>query len=172
MANVKCPKCGNLISGVQAGQMVKCQKCGYSMKLSAPSGTQTASANKIEKKNKTDTAPFATWKLVSGILCMVLFILVSLQSCAVGLGNAVFETGEASGGGGLLLSIFMLTGGIVSVATRKNEGNGGNVALIILFGLASFFGYVLAGSFSDLRAWATWCLINAIMAIVAMIKNK
>lgn len=33
MANVKCPKCGNLISGGQAGQMVKCSKCGYSMKF-------------------------------------------------------------------------------------------------------------------------------------------
>lgn len=112
-----------------------------------------------------------TWKLVSGILSMVLFVIVSFQSCAVGLGNALSENGESSGSGGIMLSIFMLVGGIVSVATRKSEGNGGNIALIILFGLASFFGFVLAGSFSDLNVWAFWCLINAVLAFVAIIKK-
>ncbi len=173
MANVKCPKCKNLISGVQAGQTIKCPKCGYSMKLSgAPNAATTSQVSSASKKKRSSGAPLATWKLVSGILSMILFIIVSLQSCVVGLGNAVFETGESSGGGGILLATLMLTGGIVGVATRKSEGNGGNVALIILFGLAAFFGFVLAGSFSDLRVWAFWCFINAIMAVIAMVKNK
>lgn len=172
MANVKCPKCQNLISGVQPGQSVKCPKCGYAMKLSGTTSATTSSqGSSTSKKKKSNGAPLATWKLVSGILSMILFIIVSLQSCVVGLGNAVFETGESSGGG-ILLAILMLTGGIVGVATRKSEGNGGNVALIILFGLAAFFGFVLAGSYTDLNVWAFWCLINAIMAIIAMVKNK
>lgn len=86
-----------------------------------------------------------TWKLVSGILSMVLFVLVSFQSCAVGLGNAITENGESSGSGGILLAVLMVSGGIVSVATRKSEGKGSNIALIVLFGLASFFGFALAG---------------------------
>lgn len=173
MANVKCPKCQNLISGVQPGQSVKCPKCGYAMKLSGTTSATTSSqGSSTSKKKKSNGAPLATWKLVSGILSMILFIIVSLQSCVVGLGNAVFETGESSGGGGILLAILMLTGGIVGVSTRKSEGNGGNVALIILFGLAAFFGFVLAGSYTDLNVWAFWCLINAIMAIIAMVKNK
>lgn len=113
-----------------------------------------------------------TWKLVSGILSMVLFVLVSFQSCAVGLGNAITENGESSGSGGILLAVLMVSGGIVSVATRKSEGKGSNIALIVLFGLASFFGFALAGSFADLNIWATWCLANAILAVVAMIKRK
>lgn len=173
MASVKCPKCQNLISGVQAGQTVKCPKCGYTMKLSGTSSAATSSqTSSASKKKKSNGAPLATWKLVSGILCMVLFILVSLQSCAVGLGNAVFNTGESSGGGGIVLSILMLTGGIVAVATRKSDGNGGNIALIVLFGLAALIGFALAGSFTDLNVWAFWCLINAVMAIVAMVKNR
>lgn len=116
-----------------------------------------------------------TWKLVSGILSMVLFIVVAFQSCAAGIGNAIADNGESSGSGGILVAIMMLSGGIVSVATRKSEGKGGNIALIVLFGIAALVGFVLAGSFADLNIWAAWCLINAILALVALImgnKNK
>lgn len=113
-----------------------------------------------------------TWKLVSGILSMVLFILVAFQSCAAGLGNAITENGESSGSGGIILAVLMLAGGIVSVATRKNEGKGGNIALIVLFGLAALFGFLLAGSFADLNVWAAWCLINAILAVIALVKGN
>lgn len=113
-----------------------------------------------------------TWKLVSGILSMVLFVLVSFQSCVAGLGNAISENGESSGSGGILLAILMLSGGIVSVVTRKSEGKGGNIALIVLFGLASLFGFTMAGSFSDLNIWAGWCLINVILSVIAIIKRK
>lgn len=113
-----------------------------------------------------------TWKLVSGILCMVLFIVVAFQSCAAGIGNALTENGESSGSGGILVAIMMLSGGIVSVATRKSEGKGGNIALIILFGIGALAGFSMAGSFADLKIWAGWCAINAALAIVAMFKKK
>lgn len=60
-------------------------------------------------------------------------------------------------------------GGIASVATRKSQGKGGNIALVILFGLAALVGFAGYGNYSDLVIWAFWCLINAILA---MIKNK
>lgn len=173
MANVKCPKCQNLISEVQPGQLVKCPKCGYAMNLAGSTSAQTSSANSFsENSKKRKTAPLAPWKLVSGILSMILFIVVSFQSCAAGAYNALSNNGESSGSGGIILAILMLSGGIVSVATRKSERNGGNIALIVLFGLASFFGFVLAGSFTDLNIWAFWCLVNAVLAIVALVKNK
>ena len=59
------------------------------------------------------------WKLVSGILSMVLFILVAFQSCAAGVSNALENNGEVSGSAGLIVAVLMLAGGIVSVATRK-----------------------------------------------------
>ncbi len=113
-----------------------------------------------------------SWKLVSGILSIVLFVFVSFQSCAAGLSNTISENGESGGSGGIILSILMLAGGIVSIATRKSNGKGGNIALIILFGLAALVGFALAGSFADLKIWAGWCFINAILAIVDMVKRK
>ena len=61
------------------------------------------------------------WKLVSGILSMVLFILVAFQSCAAGVSNALENNGEVSGSAELIVAVLMLAGGIVSVATRKSE---------------------------------------------------
>lgn len=112
-----------------------------------------------------------TWKLVSGILSIVLFVFVTFQSCAAGIGNALSENGESGGSGGIIVAIVMLSGGIVSIATRKSKSKGGNIALIILFGLGALIGFTFAGSFADLNIWAAWCLINAILAVVAIIKG-
>ena len=68
--------------------------------------------------------------------------------------------------------IFLLAGGIVSIATRKSEKKGGNIALIVLFGLAALIGFTNYGNYSDLAIWSGWCLINAILAIVSMITGK
>ena len=112
-----------------------------------------------------------TWKLVSGILSIVLFALVAFQSCAAGMSNALEENGEVSGSAGIIVAVLLLTGGIVSIATRKSTGKGGNIALIIIFGLAAVIGFALHGSYSDLTIWAGWCLINAVLAVFAMVKG-
>ncbi len=110
------------------------------------------------------------WKLVSGILSIIMCLVVMMQSCAAGVVDAVEEQGGTSGATGILVAILMLAGGIVSIATRKNQGKGGNIALIIIFGLAAFNGLVNHGIFTDLIIWGVWCLINAILAVVAIFK--
>lgn len=111
------------------------------------------------------------WKLVSGILSIVLFALVSFQSCAAGLSNALEENGEISGSAGIIVAVLLLVGGIVSIVTRNNSGKGGNIALIIIFGLAALIGFAGHGSYSDLTIWAGWCLINAVMALVCLLRG-
>lgn len=112
-----------------------------------------------------------TWKLVSGILSIVLCLIVMLQSCAAGISNALQENGEASGSAGVIVAIMMLSGGIVSIATRKG-GKGGNIALIVLFGLATLIGYSMAGSYADLKIWSGWCAINLVLAFIALFKKN
>jgi hypothetical protein len=53
------------------------------------------------------------WKLVSGILSIVLFLIVSFQSCAAGISNTLSDNGEVGGSAGVLVAIFLLAGGIV-----------------------------------------------------------
>lgn len=87
-----------------------------------------------------------TWKLVSGIISIVLSVFVVFQSMIAGLANAL----EVSGSAGLVVSICMLCGGIVSIVSRKNNSKGTNIALLILFSLATLTGFVLAENYSDL----------------------
>lgn len=112
------------------------------------------------------------WKLVSGILSIILFLFVAFQSCAAGVSNALENNGEISGSAGIVVSILMLAGGIVSIATRNAVKNGGNIALFILFGLAALVGFTNYGSYSDLAIWSGWCLINAILAILSILLNR
>lgn len=49
-----------------------------------------------------------TWKLVSGIISIVLSVFVVFQSMIAGLANALEESGQVSGSAGLVVSICML----------------------------------------------------------------
>lgn len=111
------------------------------------------------------------WKLVAGILSIVFCLIVALQSCAAGVANALEENGEVSGSAGLLVAILMLAGGIVSIVVRKSEKKGGNIALIVIFGLAALIGFTNYGSYSDLAIWSGWCLINAALAVLSLVSN-
>ncbi len=113
-----------------------------------------------------------TWKLVSGILSIVFFVIITFQSCAVGIVEAIEDTGGISGSTGILCGFLILAGGIVSVATRKSSGKGGNIAIIILFGLSAIIGLTLRGIYEDLVVWSIWCVVNVVVAIIFMLKNK
>lgn len=112
-----------------------------------------------------------TWKLVAGILSIILFLLVTFQSCAAGMANAMEDKGGTSGSVGIIVAILLLAGGIVSIATRNAATKGGSIALVILFGLAAIIGFAGFGNYSDLAIWSGWCLINAIVAVVAIVKG-
>lgn len=111
------------------------------------------------------------WKLVSGILCIVLCLFVLFQSCAVGIGNALQQNMESSGSAGVLVAIMLLAGGIVSIATRNSNGKGGNIALIVLFSIGTIIGFALSGSYTDLKIWAVWCLVCMVMAVISLVKS-
>lgn len=112
------------------------------------------------------------WKLVSGIVSIALSAFVVFQSSFAGLSNAMEENGEVGGSAGLIVAICLLAAGIVSIVIRNNSSKGGHIALIVLFGLGALMGFTMAGSYSDLKIWSSWCLICAVLAVIAMIKTK
>ena len=113
------------------------------------------------------------WKLVSGILSIIFFCIVTLQSCTVGVANALSEHGENTGTLGFGLAFFMLIGAIISIVVHKSEKNGGNIALIVIFGLATLSGLAGSGSnYGDLIIWTIWCAVNVLLAIISIFINK
>lgn len=115
----------------------------------------------------------STWKLVSGIINIVLTVIVMFQSCAAGIGGALAEMGgrqeSFAGSAGFLVGLLMMTGGITAIATRESKSNGGNKALIGIFGLATLICLAsMSGIYKDLIIWGIWCAVNAGMAFKDM----
>ena len=113
-------------------------------------------------------------KLIIGIVSMVMFLIVTFQSCAAGIGNALEENGEVSGSAGFLLAIMLLIAGIVGVSTRKG-GKGASITVAIFYLIGGIIGIANAGSYSDLVIWSVISFIFAVIYLISAflpIKDK
>ena len=108
------------------------------------------------------------WKLVSGIISIVVFLVIMFQSCAAGLVNALDDTStDTSAGGGVWVAFILLVAGITSTSVWKLNSRGADVALIILFGFAALIGFTNLGTFEDLEVWSWWAAICSGMAFIS-----
>lgn len=108
-----------------------------------------------------------TVKLIIGIIAIVLSLVLFIQSSLVGLGDVLFaEEGEASGGFGIVMSILLLIGGIVSIATRKTRG--GAIFCIVDYALLGLIGLTCSQNFKDLAIWGSVSLIFALIYIISL----
>lgn len=112
------------------------------------------------------------WKLIAGIISILISGFVTFQSFAAGLFNTLEENGETSGTTGLFVAVLILTGGIVSIVVHRSKGIGGNIGLIVVFSLAALIGFSLHGNYTDLIVWSLWCMINVILAVISLIINS
>ncbi len=112
-----------------------------------------------------------TWKLVSGILSIILSVFVIFQSMFAGLANTLEDNGEVGGSAGIIVAVMLLAGGIVSIVTRNGK-KAGSIAVAILYLIGALIGFMLAGGYGDLYIWSIWCLVCAIVAIISVIKKK
>lgn len=111
------------------------------------------------------------WKLVSGIICCVLTVLVMLQSCAATIGEALSDAETADGAAGLLVAILMLAAGIISIATRDSASIGGEIAMTVLFAIAANIGLANSTYYGDLAVWAFWCAVCGLVAIASLLRK-
>lgn len=74
MASVKCPKCGNLINGVEPGQTIVCQKCGNAMKLAPSAGAQgrNTTTNRTNKGGGTGVKAIGILLIVLGVIGLLM----------------------------------------------------------------------------------------------------
>lgn len=111
-------------------------------------------------------------KLVLGIVCICLAAFIIFQSCAAGVVDALEDSGGISGAAGFMVSILMIAGGIVMIATRNSARAGGSIAAAIIYAIAGVVGFSGAGIFKDLNIWAGLCIVVAIVNVIAAIKIK
>ena len=109
-------------------------------------------------------------KKVIGIISIVLFLIVMLQSCAVGLGNALTGSEEVSGTAGVMLAIFMLIAGIISIISKNSKGL--TITSLVFYALGGLLGIANAGSYKDLNIWGGLNLLFTALLAFHLIKNK
>ncbi|KOF57800.1 membrane protein [Clostridium sp. DMHC 10] len=109
-------------------------------------------------------------KKVIGIISIVLFALISFQSCAAGVGNALSNNKEVSGTAGFLLAILMLVAGIIAIISKNSKGM--TITSIVFYALAFIIGIANVGHFSDLKIWSILNLIFAALLVFHIFKNK
>lgn len=107
-----------------------------------------------------------TWRLVSGILSIVLTVIVFFQSNLVAV---LGGKNNLEGGAGIIFALLLLTAGITSIATHRNISTGSKVALFLLFGIGAVIAITSAKIYKDLTVWGAW---SALCAIIALFGRK
>ncbi len=111
-----------------------------------------------------------TARLVIGIISMVLFVIISLQSCAAGIGNALADNGEISGSAGFFLALCMMIAGIIGVSARRSKT--GSIVAGVFYFFGGLVGIANAGSYSDLIIWSVLSFIFGTVFILTGVKQK
>ncbi|MFG6329152.1 MAG: hypothetical protein K1W06_06710 [Lachnospiraceae bacterium] len=111
-----------------------------------------------------------TSRLVIGIISCVLFVIISFQSCAAGVGNALEENGEVSGSAGFILAVCMLVAGIVGICCRRLKT--GTIVAGVFYALGGLTGITNFGSYADLQIWSVLSFIFSVVFIATGIMQK
>ena len=131
------------------------------------SGEGGAPVEREEEKPK-----WVIGRTVLGILSIVLFILVAMQSCAAGLGNALSDNGEVGGSAGFLCALNLLVAGIIVLVARKTVKKAPMIVAAVLMFLNLFYGMVMAGSYSDLQIWAILSFAFGLVYLFSALRKK
>ena len=116
--------------------------------------------------------PFSAGRLSIGIISIILFLLVSFQSCAAGLSNSLEANGSTSGSSGIVVAFCMLISGIVGICTRNSKGKAGAIITAIFYLIGALTGLTSDGTFGDLPIWGGLSFIFAVFFIICAVKTK
>ena len=79
------------------------------------------------------------WRIVSGIISIVVFFIITFQSCATSIVNVLDDnTSDTSAEAGIWVAFILLTAGIVSASLSKITSRGADIALILIFQVIHF----------------------------------
>lgn len=158
MALIKCPECEKEISD----KATSCPNCGCPL--------QGRAINIVAKVN--EKGYWSAGRLAIGIISIVLFFFIMLQSCAAGLNNAIEENGSDSGSRGFWLAVFMLISGIVGVCTRNSKARTGAIVTTVLYWLAALMAVGEVKTYPDLAVWGIVSFAFGVVFLVSAIKTK
>ena len=105
-------------------------------------------------------------RMVCGIICCCLFLVIILQSCAAGIVNTIEDSGEMSGSAGFFTAVLMLIAGIISIAGRKSKG--ATITALVFYVIAGIIACTMYGSFSDLQIYGILNFVFAGLFLISL----
>lgn len=126
-------------------------------------------------KENMDNKRKGVWssgRLTIGIISIVLFLFIALQSCAVGVGNALQENNSTSGSSGLLCAFVYLVGGILGIVMRNAKGIAGLIVTAVFYLLGFLMSLADEENFGDLAIWGRIKPDPGAFYIVCAIKTR
>lgn len=157
MALINCPECNKEISDSANA----CPNCGCPIRTNQTTVVVT-----------TKKGFWSTGRLTIGILSIVLFLFVSLQSCAATIGESIGDKGETSGSAGTVLAMFLLIAGIIGLCTRNSTSKIGPSLACFFYWLGAIITIGADGIYADLHFWGFISFIFGIVFIISSLKTK
>lgn len=155
--------------------MIKCEECGQEYSDKADKCTRCGCPNPAFERDIVRLVPKGKWstgRLVIGILSLVLFVLVAVQSCAAGVGNALQNQSSASGAMGFFLAFMMLIAGIIAICTRNSRSKIVTMLPTVFYWIGSLVTVGNSGIYKDLPIWGGLAFIFGLVFVFAGIKTK
>lgn len=122
--------------------------------------------------NEPNKGKWALARMIIGILSIVLFLIISLQSCAAGASNILSNSNEISGSAGLITAVCFFVGGLTGLLTRNSQKKGGPITSCVFYWFSFFLSRMFAGRFADLRIWGVLAFIFGTVYLLAAMKTK
>lgn len=162
MALIKCNDCGKEFSS----KAEACPNCG------CPVTESKAVRNAVVIDHEKVKGFWSTGRLTLGIISIVLFFLVSFQSCAAGLSNALQENGATSGTAGFFLSLMLLIAGIIGICTRNSKSKIGPIISTSMYWFGALMTVGTGDTYGDLPIWGFISFVFGLVYLIAAIKTK
>lgn len=157
MALINCSECQKEISDSANA----CPNCGCPIRTNQTTVVVT-----------TKKGFWSTGRLTIGILSIVLFLFVSLQSCASSFDSAMKDNGSTDGSSGTMLALFLLIAGIIGICTRNSTSKIGPSAACFFYWLGWLMTIGSDGTYVDLSFWGFIAFAFGIVFMVSSLKTK
>lgn len=162
MALIKCNDCGKEFSD----KAIACPNCGCP--TAEPKEVKSVVAVNVVKEKGF----WSTGRLAIGIISIILFFIVSFQSCAAGLSNALQDNGATSGTSGFFLSLMLLIAGIVGICTRNSSIKVGPIISTVMYWLGALLTIGTGDTYGDLPIWGFISFMFGLVFLISAIKTK
>lgn len=127
--------------------LIRCPECGKEFSEMADKSPNCGRPNPAARKTVAEVSKgkWSSGRLAIGIISIVLFVLIGLQSCAVGVGNTLEDNGATSGSSGMGMAFYWL-------------------AALLTIGTGD--------SYPDLPIWGVIAFLFGVVFLIAGIKTK